>query len=326
VLSRRQALSATSQSWDSWLQTWQPREDLSHWTAELIHQAIGVDSVTPHRLSESGRITRATPGRPALHDESTWRCSRARFSRPNPTWAHQHRHRDALPLPRQPPRGVRQTPPPPHHTQECSSFGVPPSPRGPSPPARLLRAAAPAALPAPPRSARTAARAARRGGLARSAAGVGGGPPGGGGAGVQPSSGDACEGQQRGCDSARVHRAWAAWPGLSRIGPNPSAEPGRPRPAVIRPSRSRAQPARPSHSAAAAVVPPLPRRRPRRRGDIRGGCGGAATGQWAPLQRWTRLEASSLLTWDPAGSRRRTRGHSARSPGEPPSRTDTRLR
>ena len=175
MLSRRQALSATSQSWDSWLQTWQPRADLSHWTAELIHQAIGVDSVTLHRLSESGRITRATPGRPALHDESTWRCSRARFSRPNPTWAHQHRHRDALPLPRQPPRGVRQTPPPPHHTQECSSFGVPPSPRGPSPPARLLRAAAPAALPAPPRSARTAARAARRGGLARSAAGVGGG-------------------------------------------------------------------------------------------------------------------------------------------------------
>ena len=206
----------------------------------------------------------------------------------------------------------RRAPAAPPRPPACC--GPPPRPR--CPPPRAVPAVA--ARVAPHCRARRAPRRAR--------SQCGGGRRGGGGAGVQPSSGDACEGQQRGCDSARVHRAWAAWPGLSRIGPNPSAEPGRPRPAVIRPSRSRAQPARPSHSAAAAVVPPLPRRRPRRRGDIRGGCGGAATGQWAPLQRWTRLEASSLLTWDPAGSRRRTRGHSARSPGEPPSRTDTRLR
>lgn len=229
--------------------------------------------MSPHRLDESGRFTRATPCRPALNDESTWRCSGSALSAAAPAFPartplfQRRHHAPRAPAPPQlGPQASRRgvpapAPPPSRHAgaPECgSSTGErePPAPRGPAPPAHLLRAKPqprprrphPPALPLTPRRAR-----AQRGGGRR-----------GGGAGVQrlqPS--DACEA--------------ATSPSRRRLGGEP-AGPGRPPDpsADAAPLTSARVGAGPSLSLGhcrrnAAVVPPLPwpaeaspQRRPRR--------------------------------------------------------------
>ena len=90
--------------------------------------AIGDYTVSPHRLDESGRFTRATPCRPALNDESTWRCSGSALSAAAPAFLartplFQRRHHAA-----HAPRRPRAPAPPQFGPQASRRWVSPPRP------------------------------------------------------------------------------------------------------------------------------------------------------------------------------------------------------